>query len=354
MIFEHKPVLLNECIENLDIKPNGIYVDGTLGGAGHSIEILKRLDEEGMLVGIDQDEEAITAAIQKLSVVGRQRKLNCINLYTRTEDESCKNTKDKKDVKNTKDEILERTKEEIPEFVVEKTNFENLKKVLEKYGIAQVDGILLDIGVSSHQIDTNERGFSYMNDAPLDMRMDREAAVSAYNVINEYDEKRLSKIIREYGEENWAARIAKFIVQRRDEKVIESTGELVEIIRSAIPKKAQSNDSHPAKRTFQAIRIEVNRELEVLKSVIADAVPLLKPGGRICVITFHSLEDRIVKNMFRDFERPCTCPKDFPVCVCNKKATLKIISRKPIVSMAEELLVNKRAKSAKLRVAQKI
>ena len=350
MIFEHKPVLLDECIENLNIKPDGIYVDGTLGGGGHSAEILKHLGKDGLLIGIDQDNEAIAAACERLSEYGRQvSKDYIINLYTFTKEEGTKFTNDE-DL-----QIADQsTKEELPKFLVIKTNFENVKDELEEMGIEGIDGILLDIGVSSHQLDEAKRGFSYMHDAPLDMRMDRQRDFSAMNVVNEYSEKELSSLIREYGEENWAARIAKFIVQRRKVKPIESTSELVEVIEAAIPKAARADGSHPAKRTFQAIRIDVNRELDVLKNVIDSAVPMLKVGGRICIITFHSLEDRIVKLKFQELEKSCVCPKEFPVCICNKVQMLKVVTKKPVTASTGELLDNKRAKSAKLRVGRKI
>lgn len=312
MNFEHISVLLNECIENLNIKSNGIYVDGTLGGAGHSSQIIKRLDENGLLIGIDQDINAITTAKERLEGLGK--------------------------------------------FKLVHDNFSNIKNIAEELGLEEgsVDGFLLDLGVSSHQLDEAERGFSYMHDAPLDMRMDIRKKFSAYNVVNEYSEEELTRIITEYGEERWAKRIAKFIVEERKEKPIETTFELVSVIKKAVPKGARIDGPHPAKRTFQAIRIEVNSELEILKGTITEMSKLLKKGGRICIITFHSLEDRIVKNVFRDLENPCTCPREFPVCVCGKKPLVKVITRKPIAPSEEELEINHRARSAKLRVCEKI
>lgn len=312
MNFEHISVLLNECIENLNIKSNGIYVDGTLGGAGHSSQIIKRLDENGLLIGIDQDINAITTAKERLEGLGK--------------------------------------------FKLVHDNFSNIKNIAEELGLEEgsVDGFLLDLGVSSHQLDEAERGFSYMHDAPLDMRMDIRKNFSAYNVVNEYSEEELTRIITEYGEERWAKRIAKFIVEERKEKPIETTFELVSVIKKAVPKGARIDGPHPAKRTFQAIRIEVNSELEILKGTITEMSKLLKKGGRICIITFHSLEDRIVKNVFRDLENPCTCPREFPVCVCGKKPLVKVITRKPIAPSEEELEINHRARSAKLRVCEKI
>ena len=309
MKFSHKSVLLDETIESLNIKEDGIYVDGTLGGGGHSYEILKRLGPKGRLIGIDQDEDAIKAASERL-----------------------KEFKDK--------------------LTIVKSNYCNIKQVLEDLNIEKVDGILLDIGVSSYQLDNLERGFSYKSDAPLDMRMDKSASLSAKEVINEYDETELFKVIKNYGEEKFAKNIAKHIVMARKEKAIETTGELIEIIKASIPAKLQTG-GHPAKRTFQAIRIEVNKELEVLENTIDTMIDFLKDGGRLSIITFHSLEDRIVKNKFRDNEDPCTCPKDFPVCVCGKKSKGKVITRKPIVPSDTEIAENKRAKSSKLRVFER-
>ena len=310
MEFNHVSVLLNECLEGLNIKENGIYVDGTLGGAGHSSEILKRLSNEGRLIGIDQDTDALKAAKERL-----------------------------KDYSNVT-------------FV--HSNFSNIENVLNNLNIDGVDGILMDLGVSSYQLDEGERGFSYMKDAPLDMRMNRENDFSAYNVVNEYSEEDLYRIIRDYGEEKFAKRIASFIVENRQEKNIETTLELVEIIKNAIPAKARREGPHPAKRTFQAIRIEVNSELSILNKTIEDGVEKLNKGGRMSIITFHSLEDRIVKNKFRDLAVSCRCPKEFPVCVCGEKAKVKIISRKAIEPTKEEVEVNPRSRSAKLRVIEKL
>ncbi|MCI7030767.1 MAG: 16S rRNA (cytosine(1402)-N(4))-methyltransferase RsmH [Clostridium sp.] len=310
MEFNHVSVLLNECLEGLNIKENGIYVDGTLGGAGHSSEILKRLSNEGRLIGIDQDTDALKAAKERL-----------------------------KDYSNVT-------------FV--HSNFSNIENVLNNLNIDGVDGILMDLGVSSYQLDEGERGFSYMKDAPLDMRMNRENDFSAYNVVNEYSEEDLYRIIRDYGEEKFAKRIASFIVENRQEKNIETTLELVEIIKNAIPAKARREGPHPAKRTFQAIRIEVNSELSILNKTIEDGVEKLNKGGRMAIITFHSLEDRIVKNKFRDLAVSCRCPKEFPVCVCGEKAKVKIISRKAIEPTKEEVEVNPRSRSAKLRVIEKL
>lgn len=320
--FSHIPVLLNECLDGLAIKSNGTYVDGTLGGAGHSSEILSRLSSGGLLIGIDQDEDAIKAAGEKLT-----------NVYSEGS------------------------------YVVVKANFSTIKEVVEKTveqhrGIAAAnqcgaDGILLDLGVSSHQLDTPERGFSYRFDSALDMRMDKDGGLTAATVVNEYSEKELTRILRDYAEEKWAARIAAMIVQRRAKKPIETTFELVEIIKAAIPAKARAAGGHPAKRTFQAIRIEVNQELEVLKQAIDAAIDILNEGGRLCIITFHSLEDRIVKNKFKEAMNPCTCPPDFPVCVCGKKTKGKVITGKPITATPEELAINNRSHSAKLRVFEK-
>ena len=308
--FHHVSVLLNECIEGLNIKENGIYVDGTLGGAGHSSEIVKRL-KTGRLIGIDQDMDAIKAATQRLEPY--------------------------------KDRVT-----------LVHDNFSNIKAVFAQLGIEKADGFLLDIGVSSHQLDEAERGFSYMQDAPLDMRMNGESDFSAYNVVNEYSEEELNNVIFKYGEERWAKRIAQFIVEARKQKPIETTFELVDIIKKAVPKGARKDGPHPAKRTFQAIRIEVNGELEILEKTIDDMTELLNPGGRLCIITFHSLEDRIVKNAFRKQENPCTCPPEFPVCVCGKKPLAKVITRKPILPSEEELEENHRSRSAKLRILERI
>lgn len=311
MEFHHVSVLLDECIDNLNIKPDGVYVDCTMGGAGHSKEIIKRLSKDGLFIGFDQDINAINTAKERLS------------------------------------EYSDRVK-----FV--HSNFQNLKNELEKIGVYKVDGVLADLGVSSHQLDEADRGFSYMQDAPLDMRMDIRCSFSAYDVVNTYSEAELSKIIKDYGEDNWAKRIAKFIVEERKEKNIETTGELVEIIKKAIPKKARIDGPHPAKRTFQAIRIEVNNELGVITEMIDDAASIMNDGGRICIITFHSLEDRIVKNAFRDLATDCICPPHIPICQCDKEALVKVITRKPILPTDKEIEENPRSRSAKLRVAERI
>lgn len=310
MEFKHISVLLNECIEGLNIKEDGIYVDGTLGGAGHSSEIIKNLCERGRLIGIDQDKDALKAAKEKL-----------------------------KDYNNVT-------------FV--HSNFYNIENILHDLNIAGVDGILMDLGVSSYQLDNGERGFSYMQDAPLDMRMNRENSLSAYEVINSYSEEDLFRIIKDYGEEKFAKRIANFIINKRKEKNIESTLELVDVIKAAIPAKARREGPHPAKRTFQAIRIEVNKELEIIEKTIRDGVERLNVGGRMAIITFHSLEDRIVKTVYKNLANPCTCPSSFPVCVCNKKPIVKIITRKSIEASKEELDYNPRSRSAKLRIIEKI
>ncbi|GAA3648002.1 16S rRNA (cytosine(1402)-N(4))-methyltransferase RsmH [Asaccharospora irregularis] len=310
MEFHHVSVLLDECIENLNIKPDGVYVDCTMGGAGHSKEIVKKLSNKGLFIGFDQDKNAIKTAKERLS------------------------------------EYSDRVK-----FV--HSNFENIKDELEKIGVYKIDGVLADLGVSSHQLDEADRGFSYMQDAPLDMRMDVRCEFSAYDVVNGYTEEELAKIIKDYGEENWAKRIAKFIVEERKEKKIETTKELVDIIKKAIPKKARIDGPHPAKRTFQAIRIEVNNELGVITKMIEDASSIMNKGGRICIITFHSLEDRIVKNAFKELSLDCICPPHLPMCQCDKKSEVKIITRKPIIPTDEEIEVNPRSRSAKLRVAEK-
>ena len=308
MEFHHISVLLNECIDNLNIRPDGIYVDGTMGGGGHSLEIAKRLTT-GRLICIDQDPNAHEAARKRLA--------------------------------EYKDRIT---------FV--RDNFGNIADILDSLGIEKIDGMLLDIGVSSHQLDEAERGFSYQQDAPLDMRMNPDRPFSAYDVVNGYDEDELDRVIFTYGEERWARRIAQFIVKERENKPIETTGELVDIIKKAVPKGARKDGPHPAKRTFQAIRIEVNGELEVLQRAIDDVAARLAVGGRLCIITFHSLEDRIVKNAFRRNENPCTCPPEFPVCVCGKTSRGRVITRKPILPSKEELEENPRSRSAKLRVLE--
>lgn len=308
MEFHHISVLLNECIDNLNIRPDGIYVDGTMGGGGHSLEIAKRLTT-GRLICIDQDPNAHEAAGKRLA--------------------------------EYKDRIT---------FV--RDNFGNIANILDSLGIEKIDGMLLDIGVSSHQLDEAERGFSYQQDAPLDMRMNPDRPFSAYDVVNGYDEDELDRVIFTYGEERWARRIAQFIVKEREAKPIETTGELVDIIKKAVPKGARKDGPHPAKRTFQAIRIEVNGELEVLQRAIDDVAARLAVGGRLCIITFHSLEDRIVKEAFRKQENPCICPPQFPVCVCGKKPLGRVITRKPILPSKEELEGNPRSRSAKLRVLE--
>ena len=308
MEFHHISVLLNECIDNLNITPDGIYVDGTMGGGGHSLEIAKRLTT-GRLICIDQDPNAHEAAGKRLA--------------------------------EYKDRIT---------FV--RDNFGNIANILDSLGIEKIDGMLLDIGVSSHQLDEAERGFSYQQDAPLDMRMNPDRPFSAYDVVNGYDEDELDRVIFTYGEERWARRIAQFIVKEREAKPIETTGELVDVIKKAVPKGARKDGPHPAKRTFQAIRIEVNGELEVLQRAIDDVAARLAVGGRLCIITFHSLEDRIVKEAFRKQENPCICPPQFPVCVCGKKPLGRVITRKPILPSKEELEENPRSRSAKLRVLE--
>lgn len=310
MEFKHKSVLLEETITNLHIRPDGIYVDGTLGGGGHSLEIAKRLTT-GRLIGIDQDADAIKAAAERL-------------------------------------------KEHIDKVTIVRNNYSNMTDELSHLGIGKVDGILLDLGVSSFQLDTPERGFTYREEhAPLDMRMDRRQQMTAEFIVNEYSETELYRIIRDFGEDRFAKNIAKHIVAAREKKRILTTGELTEIIRGAIPMKVQKSGGHPAKRTFQAIRIELNQELEVLQNTLDDMIELLNPGGRLCIITFHSLEDRIVKTIFKNNENPCTCPSDFPVCVCGKESKGRVVSRKPILPSEDELAENSRAKSAKLRVFER-
>lgn len=310
MEFNHVSVLLNECIENLNIKPDGFYVDCTMGGAGHSKEIAKKLSKDGKLICFDQDINAINIAKERLS------------------------------------EFEDRV-------ILIHSNFENIKEELEKIGIESIDGVLADLGVSSHQLDEAFRGFSYMNDAPLDMRMDDRSKMSAWDVVNTYSVDELHEMIKNYGEENWAKRIAQFIVEARNENEINTTFELVEIIKKAIPKKARIDGPHPAKRTFQAIRIEVNNELGVIKKMIDDSVSMLNKKGRICIITFHSLEDRIVKNEFKQLSLDCICPPELIFCACDKKSEIKIITRKPILPTDKEVEMNPRSRSAKLRVAEK-
>ena len=308
--FSHRSVLLDECIEALAIREDGIYVDGTAGGGGHSFEIARRLTN-GRLIAIDRDDAAITAATTRLSPFSER-----VTVY--------------------------------------RSNFSGLAHVLDELGVEQIDGLLLDLGCSSHQFDVAERGFGYMQDAPLDMRMDRRAEKSAFTVVNTYTEAALRDILFTYGEEKFSARIARNIVAAREKAPIQTTGELVEIIRASIPAAACREGGHPAKRAFQAIRIEVNGELDAIAPTIRDAVVRMRTGGRIAIITFHSLEDRIVKQTFADLASGCTCPRDLPVCVCGKKPKIKLISKKPILPSGEELAENSRSRSAKLRIAEKL
>lgn len=310
MVFSHKSVLLNETIEGLCIKPDGVYVDGTLGGAGHSGVIASKLSENGRLIGIDQDAAAIATATERLAPYGDRVR-------------------------------------------IVRSNYENMCQVVKDCGLTGVDGILLDLGVSSYQLDTVERGFSYKYDTKLDMRMDERQTLTAEMIVNEYSEMELYRIIRDYGEDKFAKNIAKHIVAARNEKRIETTYELNELIKAAIPAKMRENGGHPSKRTYQAIRIECNRELDVLRDTLDDMIELLNPGGRLCIITFHSLEDRIVKTSFKKNENPCTCPPSFPVCTCGKESKGKVITRKPILPTAEEMEENSRSKSAKLRIFEK-
>lgn len=311
MEFVHKSVLLNECIDNLNIKPDGIYIDGTMGGAGHSGCIAAKLENGGRLIAIDQDEDAIAVGTDRLSVYGDK-------------------------------------------VTIVRSNYSCMKEIVRGIGLDGVDGILLDLGVSSYQLDNPERGFTYRDEnAPLDMRMDNRMEMTARDIVNDYTDEELRRIIRNYGEDKFAGNIAKEIVKSRAVKPIETTGELVDIIRRAYPAKELRKPGHPARKTFQAIRIELNSELKVLEENLRDMVNLLNDGGRICVITFHSLEDRIVKNIFRECENPCICPPDFPVCVCGRKSLGKVISRKPILPSEEELAENKRSQSAKLRVFER-
>ncbi len=310
MEFKHKSIMLEEVISSLNIKADGIYVDGTLGGAGHSIEIVKRLTDGGRLIGIDQDGDAIEAAAKRLEPY--------------------------------KDRVT-----------IVRSNYAQMKQVLKDLGIDHVDGILLDLGVSSYQLDNAERGFTYREDVPLDMRMDQRQKQTARDIVNDYSEMELFRMIRDYGEDKFAKNIAKHIVAARQEAPIETTGQLIEIIKAAIPAKVRMNGGHPAKKTFQAIRIALNHELDVLKDNLEDMVDLLNDDGRLCIITFHSLEDRIVKNIFRTCERPCICPPEFPVCTCGRVSKGKVVTRKPIVPSEEELLENSRSKSSKLRVFER-
>ncbi|MDF2524016.1 MAG: rRNA ((1402)-N(4))-methyltransferase [Clostridiales bacterium] len=311
--FSHKPVLLDECIEYLDIKPDGTYLDGTLGGAGHSAEIFKRLDKNGTLIGVDQDAFALETSSKRLIEMGGQARLIFAN-----------------------------------------KNFKHIKEICYENKIQGLDGMLLDLGVSSHQLDEAERGFSYQKDAALDMRMDRRSSLDAGKIVNTYGEEEIKRIIRDYGEEKWAARIASFIVKARSERRIETTGQLVEIIKAAIPSAARREGPHPAKRTFQALRIAVNDELGILEQTIEDAVGVLNQGGRLAIITFHSLEDRIIKNTYQRIAKPCSCPPEFPVCICGKKPEGEIVTRKPVIASQNELEENPRSRSAKLRVIKKI
>ena len=311
MEFEHISVLRDECIEGLNIKPDGIYVDGTLGGAGHALEVCNRLSAKGHFIGVDQDKNALEVSRQRLTGV-------------------------------------------LPKITLVRSNFEKIDEILENLAVEKIDGMLIDLGVSSHQLDEPERGFSYMHDAPLDMRMNQEDVYTAYHVVNELSEDELTQMIKSYGEENWAKRIASFIVARREKAPILTTYELVEVIKNAIPHGARQGGPHPAKRTFQAIRIAVNRELEIIEPTIVRAVNRIKSGGRLCIITFHSLEDRIVKHAFKTLEDPCTCLKSFPVCICGKMKQAKIITRKPILPSEEEVESNPRSRSAKLRIVEKL
>ncbi len=310
MEFHHTSVLLEPSLDHLAVRPDGIYVDGTLGGGGHSFHIAERLASGGRLIGIDRDEEAIRAASERLSPY-RDR------------------------------------------VTIVKDNYGNIRDVLNSLEIPGVDGILLDLGVSSHQLDTAERGFSYMADAPLDMRMDQEEQKTARDIVNEYSEEELYRMIRDYGEDRFARSIARRITKEREQEPIETTGQLVRLIEQAIPRKVQKTGGHPAKRTFQALRIELNRELTILDEVIDTMIDCLNPGGRLCIITFHSLEDRIVKGRFRTAEDPCICPKNFPVCVCGRKSKGRVVTRKPVLPSEQEMEENPRAKSAKLRVFEK-
>ena len=310
MAFEHTTVLLHETVDGLNVRPDGIYVDATLGGGGHASEVCRRLSGTGRLIGIDQDADAIEAAGRRLEGFGEK-------------------------------------------VTIIRSNYRDMKPELHKLGIDGVDGITLDLGVSSYQLDTADRGFSYRMDAPLDMRMDQRQKMTARDIINGYSEAELFRVIRDYGEDRFAKNIAKHIVAEREKKPIETTGQLNEIIRHAIPMKIQKTGGHPSKRTFQAIRIELNHELEVLRDSLDEMIDILHPGGRICVITFHSLEDRIVKSAFRRNENPCTCPSHFPVCVCGKVSKGKVITRKPILPSEEEMESNPRSKSAKLRIFER-
>ena len=311
MEFRHRPVMLEQCVKGLDIRPDGIYVDGTLGGGGHSGAICRNLNERGTLIGIDRDRDALDVSSERL------KEYKCKKYFVQS-------------------------------------NYSDIKQVLNELKIEKVDGALLDLGVSSFQLDNPQRGFSYMNDAPLDMSMSLDDDFTAYDIVNDYDRNELIRVIGKYGEERWASRIADFIVKVRSDKPIESTYELVDVIKQAIPASARRTGPHPAKRTFQAIRIEVNDELSQLERAVEEFCDILAPGGRLCIITFHSLEDRIVKEIFSRRANPCTCPREFPICVCGKKADIKKITGKPFVPDAEETEENPRARSAKLRIAEKI
>ena len=313
MTFGHTPIMLDACIQFLAIQPGGTYVDMTLGGAGHAVEILRRLGAGGLLIGIDQDENAIRAASERLDAVNTEAA-----------------------------------------HVVSRTNFENIREVLQEQKKTAVDGVLMDLGVSSHQLDEGERGFSYHQDAALDMRMDRRDALTAREIVNQWPHAALTRILREYGEEKWASRIASFIIKAREEAPIETTGQLVEIIKAAVPAAARRDGPHPARRTFQAIRMAVNRELQVLEKALEEAIDLLAPGGRVVVITFHSLEDRMVKRAFQRRVDGCTCPPDLPVCVCGFVPSLRILTRKPVEADETELTANPRSRSAKVRAAEKL
>lgn len=310
MGFGHRSVLLEETVDGLNVKPDGIYVDGTLGGGGHAAEVCKRLGDKGSIIGIDQDAAAIEAAGDRLKDFGEK-------------------------------------------VTIVRSSYRDMKSQLQKLGIDKVDGIVLDLGVSSYQLDTAERGFSYRNDAPLDMRMDTRQKMTARDIVNDYTEMELYRVIRDYGEDKFAKSIARHIVEERGRFPIETTGRLSETVKRAIPMKYQKKSGHPAKRTFQAIRIELNRELEVLQSSLDDMIGLLNPGGRLCIITFHSLEDRIVKSAFRRNENPCICPPDFPVCVCGNVSKGRIVTKKPILPDKEEQEENTRSKSAKLRIFER-
>ncbi|SHJ35408.1 16S rRNA (cytosine(1402)-N(4))-methyltransferase RsmH [Hespellia stercorisuis] len=310
MAFEHTSVLLEETVDGLAIKPDGIYVDGTLGGGGHAYQVCSQLNRQGRFIGIDQDADAIRAAGVRLGDFGEK-------------------------------------------VTIIRSNYCEMKSKLHEIGVDKVDGIVLDLGVSSYQLDTAERGFSYRVDAPLDMRMDQRQEMTARDIVNDYSEMDLYRVIRDYGEDKFAKNIAKHIVIERERGPIETTGQLIEVIRHSIPMKVQKTSGHPAKRTFQAIRIELNRELDVLRDSLDDMIEILNPGGRICIITFHSLEDRIVKSSFRKNENPCICPSNFPTCVCGRVSKGRVITRKPILPSEEELLHNSRSKSAKLRIFER-